>query len=281
MLEYKEVERRSGLRAEDFARQYLNPMIPVVITDMMDAWPARQKWSMAYFKAQYGRLRVPVVSRNYSKPGKSYMQPDRVISFQEYLEILESGPTQLRIFAWNIFRVAPELRHDFTMPTIMDGFVNELPYMFFGGEGSKVPLHYDIDMSHVLLHQIEGRKRLLLFAPDQSRSLYHHPFTVASYVDLNRPDFAQYPALAGAKGWEVVLQPGEALFIPSGYWHYTEYLDCGFSMSLRAFGSVPTRLKGMANIATHVLVDRGLNRLMGPAWNRWKERMAARRAGRV
>ncbi len=278
MLDLQPIERRSGLQPDVFAAEFLEPRIPVVLTDLMDEWPARQKWTIDYFKSKYGQLRVPVVSNNYSKPGKGYMSPDRVISFKEYLEILESGPTDLRIFLWNIFRVAPDLREDFRLPTIMDGFVNELPFMFFGGQGSKVALHYDIDMSHVFLNQIHGRKRVILFAPDQSRLLYRHPFTVASYVDVNRPDFVRYPALAFAKGYEVTLNPGETVYIPSGYWHYIEYTDGGYSISLRSFGSIPARMRGLANIATHYVVDKGLNRLIGPSWRKMKERMAERRA---
>lgn len=278
MLELQPVERRTGLSPEVFATEFLQPMLPVVLTDLTADWPAREKWTIEHFKNQHGHLQVPVVSNNYSKPGKGYMAPDRVISFREFLEIIESGPTDLRIFLWNIFRVAPELRHDFRIPTIMDGFVDELPFMFFGGEGSKVALHYDIDMSHVFLNQIHGRKRVLLFAPDQSRNLYRHPFTVASYVDLNHPDYSKYPALNNARGYEVILQPGETLFMPSGYWHYIEYTDGGYSISLRSFGSLPARVRGLANIATHYVVDRGMNRLIGPSWRKMKERMAERRA---
>ncbi|MCY7330278.1 MAG: cupin-like domain-containing protein, partial [Saprospiraceae bacterium] len=134
------------------------------------------------------------------------------------------------------------------------------------------------DMSHVFLNQIYGRKRVILFAPDQSRLLYRHPFTVASYVDVNRPDFGRYPALAFAKGYEVTLEPGETVYIPSGYWHYIEYTDGGYSISLRSFGSIPARMRGLANIATHYVVDKGLNRLIGPSWRKMKERMAERRA---
>lgn len=278
MLELVPVERRSGLTREIFAREYLRPMKPVVFTDLTAGWPARERWTIPHFKEKYGHLRVPVVSNNYSKPGRGYMTPDRVIPFGEFLEILESGPNDLRIFLWNIFRVAPELRQDFRIPTIMDGFVDEVPFLFFGGEGSHVALHYDIDMSHVFLNQIHGRKRVVLFPHDQNRNLYQHPFTVASYVDLNQPDYAKYPALARAKGYEVVLQPGESIFMPSGYWHYIEYTDGGYSISLRSFDSIPARMRGLANIARHFVVDKSMNRLMGPSWRRMKERMAERRA---
>ncbi|MCC6463192.1 MAG: cupin-like domain-containing protein [Saprospiraceae bacterium] len=280
-MELIPVDRRTGLSPETFATEYLHPLKPVVLTDVMANWPACHRWTIDHFKEHYGHLRVPVVSNNYSKPGKGYMTPDRIITFREFLEILEAGPSDLRIFLWNIFRAAPELRHDFQMPYIMDGFVDELPFMFFGGQGSHVALHYDIDMSHVFLNQIHGRKRVVLFARDQSRNLYQHPFTVASYVDLNNPDYEKYPALAKAKGYEVMLQPGETLFMPSGHWHYIEYTDGGYSISLRSFDSIPARVRGLANIARHYVVDKGMNRLMGPSWRRMKERMAAKRAEAV
>ncbi len=278
MLELKPIERRSGLTRETFAAEYLDPLKPVVIADLMKDWPASKKWSIDYFKQNFGHLMVPVVSNNYSKPGRSYMAADRQITFAEYLEIIESGPTDLRIFLWNIFKNAPELRNDFFTPDIMDGFVDELPFMFFGGQGSKVALHYDMDLSHVFLNQLYGRKRVILFAPDQSLLLYHHPFTVASYVDLNNPNYERFPALANAKGYEVTLHPGDSLFIPSKYWHYTEYTDSGYSMSLRSFGSMPHRLKGLANIARHFVVDRSMNRLLGKGWYNMKARIATGRA---
>ena len=208
MLELQPIERRSGLTRETFAEAYLRPLKPVVFTDLMANWPATQKWTIDYFKENYGDLMVPVVSNNYSRPGKGYLEADMQITFREYLEILEMGPSDLRIFLWNIFRQAPELRDDFTMPDIMDGFVNEVPFFFFGCEGSRVALHYDIDMSHVFLNQLHGRKRVILFSPEQSRQLYHMPFTVASHVNVLKPDYERYPALQQAKGLEVMLMPG-------------------------------------------------------------------------
>lgn len=278
MLQLKPVEKRSGLTRKAFANEYLLPAKPVVFRDLIDAWPAKTKWSIEFFKDKYGHLDVPVVSNNYSKPGKGYMTPDMVIPLREYLERIEQGPTELRLFLFNIFTHAPELRQDFFIPTIMDGFIREFPFMFFGGKGSKVALHYDIDLSHVFLNQFHGRKRVVLFAPDQSKYIYQHPFTVASYVDVNNPDYEKYPALRKVVGYETVLEPGETVFMPSGYWHYIEYTDGGYSMSLRANESYVRRAKGLFNIARHYVVDRGLNKIMGDDWRKMKEGMAKRRA---
>ncbi len=278
MLQLKPVDKRSGLTRETFANEYLLPAKPVVFKDLIDAWPAKTKWSIEFFKDKYGHIEVPVVSNNYSKPGKGYMTPDMVVPLREYLEKIEQGPTDLRLFLFNIFVHAPELRQDFFIPSIMDGFIREFPFMFFGGKSSKVALHYDIDLSHVFLNQFHGRKRIVLFAPDQSKYIYQHPFTVASYVDVNNPDYEKYPALRKVVGYETMLEPGETIFMPSGYWHYIEYTDGGYSMSLRANESYVRRAKGLLNIARHYVVDRGLNKIMGDDWRKMKEEMAKRRA---
>lgn len=278
MLTLIPVDRRSGLTREVFSELYLRPSKPVILTDIMDSWPGKTKWTLDFFKREYGHFEVPVYSPNYSKPGKGYMAPDVKMSFGEYLTLLERGPMEYRLFLYNIFRHAPELCEDYRIPDIMDGFYNDFPFMFFGGKGSNVAMHYDIDLSHVFLNQIYGRKRVVLFGPDQSKNIYHHPYTVASYVDVNQPDYEKFPALQRAQGYECMLYPGETLFMPSGYWHYIEYTDGGYSMSLRANESYVRRVKGLVNIARHFVVDKGMNRLMGENWKKVKADLAKRRA---
>jgi hypothetical protein len=278
MLRLNNIERRTGLSRESFWEEHLKPLKPVVFTDFMDSWPAKEKWTIDFFKKEYGHLVVPVYSANSSNPGKKYMVADRYIFFKEYLEILEKEPTDLRMFLYNIFRHAPELCNDYRKPTIMDGFIDSFPYLFFGGKNSSVALHYDIDLSHVFLSQFHGRKRVVLFEPQQSRNIYQHPFTVASYIDVNNPDYDQFPALKNVNGYECILNPGETLFMPSGYWHFIEYLDWGFSISLRSNESYFRRAKGLINITRHYVVDRSMNRLMGTNWRRIKADLAKKRA---
>ena len=67
--------------------------------------------------------------------------------------------------------------------------------------------------------------------------------------DNGNLDYAAFPAVKSAKGYEVILGHGDTLFMPAGYWHHMEYLDSGFAMSLRALqGSVGGKLKGIWNL---------------------------------
>ena len=281
MLTLNPIEKKSGLNRETFAAEYLHPHQPVVFTDLMDNWKAKTNWTIDNLKKNYGHLEVPVVSPNYSKPGKGYMEPEMYMSLGEYLTLLERGPMPYRIFLWNIFKHVPEMCEDFQIPNIMDGFFKDFPMMFFGGKGAITPMHYDIDMSHVFLNQIHGRKRVVLFSPEQSAFLYHLPYSVASYVDINKPDYEKYPALTKAHGWETILEPGETIFMPSGYWHYIEYTDGGYSIALRANESYIRRAIGAIEIAKHFVVDKGMNKIFGSRWREMKEFMAFKRAEQV
>lgn len=273
-MKYQSIERRSNLSADEFRDEYLLKNKPVVFTDLTKDWAAINKWSADFFKEKYGNLQVPVFSSNYSKPGKGYMSNDADMNFKEFIEITQKGNTDLRLFLFDIFKYAPELKQDFQFPTIMDGFEKRLPFMFFGGEGSEVTMHYDIDCANVFLTQFVGNKRVVLFSPNDSKKIYHHPMTVKSLVDFKNPDLNKFPAVKNASGYETILTHGETIFMPSRYWHYMQYLDFSFGLALRSYTTVADRLYGFANLAAHFMVDKGLNAIAPQKWHSWKETKA-------
>ena len=269
-----DLERVSNLTKQEFKRKYANPAIPVIITDFAKDWEAATKWNLDFFKNEYGHLKVPIYSSNYSKPGKGYMSSDKEMYLKDFISEIQKGPTDLRMFLYNIFLHAPALCKDFKKSDLMDNFLDKFPMTFFGGKGAVTRLHYDIDMSNLFLTQFEGRKRVVLFSPEQTKYMYKQPFTVKSLIDVNHPDYERFPALKHVVGYDLTLQPGETLFMPSGYWHHIEYTDSGFSMTLRANDSMKTRTMGLLNIATHFVVDKSLNAVLGERWHNYKEKKA-------
>jgi hypothetical protein len=147
--------------------------------------------------------------------------------------------------------------------------------MFFGCAGSDVRLHYDIDLSDVYITQFGGTKRITLFDQDQTKYLYKIPFTTHSAADLNEIDFNKYPALKYAKGFQCDLKHGETLFMPSGIWHYIQYLDGSFSLSLRSLPSSPLhRAKGLYNVAVIRNLDNFINKYYKNTWSDYKLKKA-------
>lgn len=282
-MQLDKVDRVTAISAEDFKNQYYAPMKPLVISGLSKEWPAYRKWNWDYFKQVVGEVKVGVYNNVKSDAFTPINTADDYMKFGDYIDMVRQGPAQWRIFLFNIFEHAPQLAQDFEWPEqLMKGFVKRYPMLFVGGKGSVTHMHFDMDLSHIIHTQFGGRKRVLLFPFEEQHKLYRKPWEVLSFVNFekyfdateNKLDLDRFPALKLARGYEVILDHGDTLFMPAGYWHHMEYLDSGFAMSLRALqSSFSGKLKG----AWYLLGMRHIDTLMkktAPEWwfNLKKER---------
>lgn len=178
----------------------------------------------------------------------------------------------------------PQLKEDFKWPDIGLKLVKQIPMLFFGGENSRVFMHYDIDFSNILHFHFHGKKRCILFDQSQSKYLYKQPHALISRedIDFDNPDFDKWPALKHAQGYVCELNHGEMLYMPEGYWHYMHYLTPGFSMSLRAFPRNITNLsKAAYNFFFMRHFDDIMRKIKGQKWIDWKNEEAIKRTNRV
>lgn len=251
---------------------------PALIDDLARDWPALRSWQPDALAARWGDKLVRVYDASFGTPGRGYMGSVDQMPFRAFLDAVIEGGQDLRMFLYNISRQIPELLDDVRFPELGLRFSRRFVFTFFGCRGSTTPLHYDIDMGHVLHTVVRGRRRVRLFAPDQSAALYQHPFTVRSYVNLDQPDAKEFPALSAARGAEVVIEAGQTLFMPAGYWHEFHYLDAGIGLSMRAPSPRPAdRIAGLANLLLLSPVDRLANKVAPDGWYRWKQRRAHER----
>lgn len=272
------IPRVKNITAADFQASYMEPLRPVIVTDMASSCPALEKWTPQYFTENYGELQVKVYNASFAAPGKSYMSSIKEMRFKEYLSLMLTSTMDLRMFAFNIFWHAPELREDMVFPPLAKGFSKKLLFMFFGCKYSATPMHYDPDLAHLFHTVVYGRKRVVLFHNEQSRNLYRNPFTTRSYIDVDKPDFDKFPRLKDAAGYQEILGPGETVFIPSGYWHYMVYEEGGYSIcTRRRHPSFATRLRGYRNLFFDFPIDKSMNKLFPQIWFDWKTKRA--RAG--
>ena len=259
-----------------FQKNFYEPHLPVVIKNLAKAWPAYTKWNWNYFKSLVGEQRVGIYNNVKSDAYTPINTADDYKTFGEYIDMISGGPAGWRIFLFNIFDHAPQLVKDFTWPEhLMKGFVKKYPMLFVGGETSITHMHFDIDLSHILHTQFAGRKRVLLFPFEEQHKLYRKPYEVLSLADFSnyykdgKLNYQQFPALKLAKGYEVILDHGDTLFMPAGYWHHMEYLDSGFAMSLRALQpSLSGKLKGAWNLFGMRSIDTLMKKTV-PVW--WYE----------
>ena len=274
---FQPVSKVENISRQEFKEEFLLPQRPVIFKDLSKDWAARDKWTFDFFKDTYGHWEVPMYDETYHRAGRGYMKPIHYKRFAEYLDIIEKQPTNLRFHNFQVLKRAPELINDYETPTITDGFF-KFALLFFGGKGSKLNLHYDIDCSHVFLTHFQTQKRVYLYSPDQGKYLYHLPFTNHAHVDVRNPNLDLYPAFQYAKGHEAVLEHGETLFIPKLWWHYVYYSEGGYSLALRANNSISTKFRGVYNLMRLFALDNGMNFMLGSKWKTYKQRTAAENA---
>jgi hypothetical protein len=278
------VDRVESIDPAEFKKNYYYQLKPLVITGLAKQWPAYTKWNWDYFKEVVGDKKVGLYNNVKSDAYTPINKADDYKTFGEYVDMIRKGPAAWRIFLFNIFDHAPQITKDFTWPEhLMTGFVKRYPMLFTGGETSITHMHFDIDLSHIMHTQFLGKKRVLLFPYKEQHKLYRKPFEVLSLADFsnyyhdNKVDYEKFPALRLAKGYEVILDHGDTLFMPAGYWHHMEYLESGFAMSLRALQrSVGGKLKGAWNLFGMRNIDTILKKTSPHWWyNYKKERIKA------
>ena len=99
---------------------------------------------------------------------------------------------------------------------------------FWLGNRTRISAHYDFPDN--LACVVCGERRFTLFPPDQVGNLYVGPLDrtpsgqAISLVDFAAPDLERYPkfAIAMEQARTALLGPGDAIFIPSMWWHHIE-----------------------------------------------------------
>ncbi len=102
---------------------------------------------------------------------------------------------------------------------------------FWLGNETRVSAHFDFPDNIACV--VAGQRRFTLFPPEQIDNLYVGPLDrtpagqAISLVDLSNPDFERFPKFAKAmeSATSFELEPGDAIFIPSMWWHNVESLS--------------------------------------------------------
>lgn len=249
-------ELADALRRSHAAQTPLLLAGPFAKSDPIYLWK-----STDYLRASVGErtLCTVEIGRSYNDPNA--LRPE--IPFLDYLTYLqmfeqdeartteESSPPsddELVYLAQN--DLFPGLRNDLPIPEFCQesshGVGSGKLYgvnFWMGPRGCVSPLHYD-PLDNLLL-QFVGRKRVLLF-PKSEAGGGDHVQTVGWYyagadggqyntsaVDVETPDLERYPLFAEAPpAVECILSPGDALYIPSKWWHHVRSMDTSVSANV-------------------------------------------------
>jgi hypothetical protein len=231
------IERRPYAGADDFFARHWATCTPVVFTDFMREWPALHRWTPSYFRERFGAVEIEATDGRDRSPEYDihFARHRRPMTMGDFVDrITSQGPSNDLYLIANNRNLAREglqpIFDDLVLPTeLFDPTrISGGSALWFGPAGTVTALHHDT--SNILFCQVLGRKRLHL-APPTTIALLDRARGVYSTLDPESDD----PILAEIQFRVVDVGPGDALFIPAGWWHHVRALELSISLALNNF----------------------------------------------
>lgn len=260
---------------------------PFIIEDVATHWDACNKWSNDYLIKHCGNnlVNVRFLTKDYftNYENFAFLNSDyfriHEMTYKEYIKnYVEATFNENQNDSDTVVSYLPEANLEKHFPEIVEDvtyleYLNRKPIVVLWQGFSKKSfsstsdLHFD--ETHNFLSQIRGRKRILLFPPSDYLSFYP-PFDNSlgnregSKVNPDFLDLELFPKFPWQEKIEVVLQPGEIIYIPPFWWHYVTAVDENISLSFcypREIGDVFRQkklLRTISNILPHYLYNDGI-----------------------
>jgi len=284
----KSVREIAGLYPEKIPAGVLSSTEPLLLKGMLAEWPivkaAKTSAQSAdcYIRQFYKDATVGVFFGIADDGGRVFYNEDLTgFNFQRAMMKLDAVLNKIQQHTYDNQSPAFYVGST-TVETCLPGFRSENDIEFgdidplasiWLGNKTRVAAHYDVP-DNIACCAV-GRRRFILFPPSEVANLYPGPldFTPAgqaiSMVDFHQPDFEKYPkfrtALQNAQIAE--MEPGDAIFIPSMWWHHVEALS-GFNVLINYWWrQSPAYMDSPLNVLNHALLSmRDLPKAQRQAW---------------
>jgi len=239
-----DIERRRNMGSEEFLERYYAVGRPVILVGELEGWPALARWTPDYLKAKIGSALVEYQGGRTSN-ARFEMEKDlhrREMPFDAFIESIQrvGDGNDAYITAYNSERNRQALAPLADDMEFLDRFLTREPpsptgMMWIGPAGTVTSLHHDLTNNFIV--QLVGRKRLKILPAAEVGRLYNHQHVFSQIADLDDPalDASLYPRLIGARAYEVVLEPGEIIFMPLAWWHQVKSLDFSVTATFTNF----------------------------------------------
>ena len=284
------IEEITGITAADLTDDLLASDQPLVLRGLASDWRAvRHGLESADRLIEYllGFDSGNVVTALYAPPeaaGRIFYNEDMTAFNFEYRRMALAAamrqvrshadlpaPPSLYIGSTNVDHWLPGFREQNDLPI---RHLEPLVSIWIGNQ-SRVSAHYDFPSNIACV--VAGHRRVIVFPPEQLANLYVGPldFTPAgqpiSLVDFSAPDYERFPRFREAvkTARMSVLEPGDAIIVPSMWWHHMEALSAFNVLVNYWWRSSPSYLGPPLSVLQHAIL--GLRDLPAAQRRQWQE----------
>ena len=278
----RRIEVRSGAEIQEV----IDAGEPVVLRGLMDGCSLNDFDSLEKFVQAFGDSRVTVSRndvdakldairahcRNETRPSPEEQEESTVAAYVEEFtrrpdtaRLITEQPADARLLRH--IELPPALRElgvERLLPGETAGSETEAGcWWFMANAGNASDLHTDWDGCHVLNHQVFGRKRWILFPQHAAGRLGAYDiYPTVRVRDMSEEQL--HELLAYSSGSQVVLEPGETIYVPPFYYHHADYVRKSMGFALRMLpptGKIRKLIAGLhrspalQNVFTFMLQD--------------------------
>jgi Cupin-like domain len=231
------IEDASGLSIDRFRTDFFRVDRPVKIVGAVTSWSAVNRWRDPRELCRAIGHRTAPVEITDEAGGK---MREEFATLKQVLEHMTSDSLSSRSSMYMaqhpLSTYMPVLNNDFEVPKWAavsgDGLDHSVTVNFWIGTiNTGTRLHHDSQDNFLV--QVIGRKRVTLFDRDQTSCLHVSAAAKSNFspVDVDQPDFTAHPQFVDAVGMTTLLEPGDALYIPAGVWHWVRACEPSVSIN--------------------------------------------------
>ncbi|KAM8709658.1 hypothetical protein ACLKA7_016464 [Drosophila subpalustris] len=224
----------------EFRANCYDALQPTLLLNTINHWSALRKWrDLNYLLKVAGNRTVPIeIGSNYtSDEWSQQLVKLRDFLYRQFGEGNQTANLNVEYLAQHeLFSQIPALKADISVPDYCTVSADDTSTVdikaWLGPKNTISPMH--TDSKHNLLCQVFGSKRIILAAPKDTENLYAHETEFlgnTSQIDAANLDFESFPLLRRVRFYELLLQPGDCLYLPPKWWHYVRSDTPSFSVS--------------------------------------------------
>ena len=239
-IEHVETVNADEIDAEAFRTEFLNKCRPLIIRSATEHWPAASRWREPdYLAGALGEQkfvvhRVPVIEMNWRKrqwperfAAAFESQQTSIVSYDELMELADSNEA---VFSYAVgiddTSNLAAIRNDIgTFPFVPKPAPTHYykPLRAFVHGISYTDWHYHPD-DETLMCQFGRSKTVHMLPPAQST--WDVFFEIAAQEErLGTADPDRWPRLKTLRPYVAEVHPGDAVYIPSNWWHAVECVE--------------------------------------------------------